>query len=483
MKSPTATTMIMGVLAAACSAVAAYFYPWPEIDTTADRINTLLFEEYDYDKVRSIKLVSFDRDRNELESFELRRRGEKWIMPRHGNFVASAPEQISKAVDSLKDRTILELMTDQQQDHVEFGVVEPTEFQSTANRSSLGTRMVLEDRNGKEIASLIIGKSQKNDPSETKRFVRVPGQPQVYVIEFDQTAIATNFEDWVDPNLMNLATVNNTTGFKPLAARIDSYRVDPAGIKNNVRDQKYRAVIGLKDRFEVKLIKAPKETSGVAITGASLEKVRATPRHTNQLMQLLQYLGNIQFFDVRRKDKDLASVLASPRKSHPQEKFTELNRFGFHRAGFEDGGYVFNSTGGQITVSTQEGIIMEMMIGKLLDASETNSEQLSRYVIFQGRVNQELFPEPEKPEGVEEDSEENKAYLRALADRTKKLDFAKKLAKDFNKTHANWYYVVDDRVIEALRPELSFTQPNAPESLTPANRGNMVELPTQQEDQ
>ena len=67
MKSAFRTTLLMLIIALAATATAAYYYPWPEIELTRDLIDTPLFEEFDLDQVRSIEIVKFNDDRNELE--------------------------------------------------------------------------------------------------------------------------------------------------------------------------------------------------------------------------------------------------------------------------------------------------------------------------------------------------------------------------------------------------------------------------------
>ena len=71
----------MLLVALATSATAAYFYPWPEIETTSDRINEPLFEDFDLEQVRSIKILKYNIDRNELETVQLRRKADKWVFP------------------------------------------------------------------------------------------------------------------------------------------------------------------------------------------------------------------------------------------------------------------------------------------------------------------------------------------------------------------------------------------------------------------
>src|SRR5690606_32860376 len=55
---------------------------------------------------------------------------------------------------------------------------------------------------GKGLVDLIIGRSVKE--SEGQRYVREAGRDIVYVIEIDPSKLSTNFEDWIEKDLLKL---------------------------------------------------------------------------------------------------------------------------------------------------------------------------------------------------------------------------------------------------------------------------------------
>ena len=59
-------------------------------------------------------------------------------------------------------------------------------YQNVSSTSALGTKLVLTDRKGGELGSLIVGLKVKNvDENQLEqRFARIPGQPHVYVINY-----------------------------------------------------------------------------------------------------------------------------------------------------------------------------------------------------------------------------------------------------------------------------------------------------------
>ena len=218
MNSPVTKTLIMIVMAAVTSAAAAYFYPWPEVIKKSALVGSPLFEAYDSTNVRSIQVVKYDDDSSNLDQIRLERNGEKWVIPSKRKYVADNTPQISLAANSLSECIVLEERTDLQQDYLQYGVVDPSDFANTPNKSALGSKIILEDRDRKELASLIVGKPLKDG---LKHFVRIPGQPTVYVVEFNPRAINTDFKSWVNPNLFQISRQMPITRIV-----IEDYKID-----------------------------------------------------------------------------------------------------------------------------------------------------------------------------------------------------------------------------------------------------------------
>ena len=134
-------------------------------------------------------------------------------MPSKQDFEASESSRVAVAVNSLNDKTIYEVISENQEDHIKFGVVDPSDSSNSKNVSSLGRKLTLTDRNNKTIADIIVGSRVKSSPE--KRYVRVPGKPRVYVVDFDQLSMAgmmTEFAGWVSPNLLNMKTRQDDDG-------------------------------------------------------------------------------------------------------------------------------------------------------------------------------------------------------------------------------------------------------------------------------
>jgi hypothetical protein len=448
MNSPIFKTALMGLLALVAAGIAAAYFPWPETVIESEMVDKPLFEEYDISKVRSISIVRYDTNRNGLERIQLERLGEKWIIPANSKFIATNAAQIGLSVNCLKNCIVLENRSSNQENHVEYGVIDPVEYESTPNRSSLGTKIVLQDRNNKELASLIVGSTLKNqsDTDQKKNFVRIPGEPNVYVVEIDRRALATTFPSWVNPNLMQLSQENKIDSIE-----FKNYRVDPAQIGTN-GDKRwlYRASINIKDQaFK---LTAPDKNG---------EMVEIEPRQedTQKLgMAMSQQMGQIFFTDVKRKPAATAAKLKRLAKEDDTSgDLDPLGQFGFAKVGFEDG-FQFDATGGEVIVRTADGVNISLLIGTLATNSSGNDKTLNQHVMLYATVNESVFEVPERATPSSDPAEaekQNKAYLRKVQARRELIKSARQRADDLNQGYANWCYVVSEKVIEALRPELS----------------------------
>ena len=446
MKSPFIKTVVMALIAVVASGVAASYYPWPEPVVESEIIGKPLFESYDTTAVRSIRITKFNPDRNALDRMKLRRSGEKWIIPDHKNFIATNAQQISAAASSLSEALVLDEKTDEQQAYLEYGLVDPDEYQNTPNRSALGRKIILEDRNGKSLASLIVGAMLKDDPNRLKHFVRIPGQPSVYVIDFNAQALSTDFRSWVDPNLFAL---NSQMPVEQIV--IENYKLDPKIGVGSI-ELNYRASLNVGQQG-VNLLSV--ESGG---EDGAWTKAEASPELNQQVQSVYAQISNIQYTDVRRQNDELAKLLKTPTEKANDVFLDALKPLGFFKKGFENSNYVFDSAGGSVSVATKDGLIITLYIGTIAEKSNAEDLQLSYNVIACAGVDESILPQPEKPE-PNDDSEiadkEEKAYLRLVEQRKSAIRAAQVRAAEYNQPNAAWIYIVSESVIDNIRPELN----------------------------
>lgn len=441
----------MALLAAATMIVAAFFYPWPERVVESDMVGKPLFEDYDASAVRSISITKYDADRNGLDRIDLRRSGEKWIIPAKKNFVATDSDQIGRVVSCLNNCTVLENRSNAQQDHVDFGVVDPMDYESSNNRSSLGTKIVLEDRNKRELASLIVGSSLRNESTqqELKHFVRIPGQPAVYVVDINPEILSTDFTRWVNANLLDLTSQTPVDSIE-----IQNYRLPPDELQSDDKNWEYLVTLDVKSKkFKLRVPQ---------LDSPQLVEAEISPENIQQLNSLGSYLGNIRFTDVQRKSTEAAKILKKRVQTDDASgALDSLQQFGFAKVRFESG-FQFNAVGGEVLVRTGEGVAISILIGSLVDNVTSGDLMLNHYVMLYASVDETLLPVPEAP-AANDDPEladkQQKAYLRNVEDRKEKIKSANLRASEFNQSYADWYYVVSEEVINGLRPDLTIPRP------------------------
>ena len=315
--------------------------------------------------------------------------------------------------------------------------------------SSLGKRLVLSDRNRKPIGSLIIGQAVKG--TKNKHYVRIPGKPTVYTIEFDDSILSTDFSQWTSPNLLGLPTDRNSP-INVDQVVIEKYRIaDYEKAAGPASDLKKKA----EQFYEIKFAADKKSgaMSAESITVAGEEgSVSDVP--PNFLQQLVPVLYRLQLSDVINQSKAAVKALSSTSDVSDDEAIKALVKSGFFYAGYTGGGHQFDSANGQVIVRQTNGVRFHVIIGGLANQVGDSSLTLQYEVMLRADSDPSVFPEPEKPENADEDESVKKAWLRKVKECDEKVDQARKAAAEFNRKHSPWIYVMDETVIKGLLPEL-----------------------------
>jgi hypothetical protein len=447
MKSPIIKTFVMFLVALAASAVAAAFYPWPERVVESEIVGKPLFEAYDTNAVRSIEIMRFDEETDSLEQVLLRRSAERWLMPSFKKFIATNTLQIAATANSLSDCIVIEEKTDQQQEYAEYGVVDPSEYQNTTNRSSMGTKLILKNRNDKELGSLIVGKRLKDDPKQLKHFVRIPGQPSVYIVELDPMALTTDFRGWINPNLFQLGSI-------PInKIEIENYRI-PEMTAETKRQLNYRAALNVgQDSLQVLSLETGSREGG-------WDKVESSPQINQQLQVLTTQLDNLEFVDVRKKTAELSALFRSPKAEANKALLESLKPLGFVFSGFGNNVYEIDSSGGEVSVETMDGVVLTLNIGGIANQAGKDGLQLNYYALITAGVDESVLPKPEKQKATdneEENQNNEKAYKRDLQMLQDVVKLSRSRASEINQKHADWVYIVSEKVIENIRPDVDLS--------------------------
>lgn len=451
----TATTLLMGILALLCVSVAWNYYPRIEVQDTVVR-ETLLAPEDVFEPVavKSIKIANFDRDTNSPAELELQLENGSWNIREHESYPANNIPLVAEAVAALRDKKVLNVVSDNKDDHESYGVLELSEMGSTG--LGVGTVLTYEGKNDKPLAKLIVGRSPEGKPGQ--RFVRLAGQPQIYTVEFNPEILTTNFSDWVDGKLVNVGG-----GQVPLPNLIeyvvvDMYYRDQDGNKKF----NYRAKIRRSDdAIWVYDLWEPNENKQVANEPTQVDQ----PAREFTLANLLKQVLVVDIEDVIRKSPSAAVDLASPNETQPASHFDSLKEKGFFRTGFSKGQHQFEATSGSITIALRIGMEIHIYVGNMTGLGGVGGGKISRALMLTATYNPELFPEPkeedfeeEVDEGTEQgadqegESDAKRGYQLALQQREEALEFAQQEVRAFNQLHADWIYEVPDESVSVLLP-------------------------------
>ncbi len=447
MNSANRTTITMMLLSAVSVVVAMYYYPWPEFASVDAEVGKPLFEAYEAKDVRGIDVIRFNSDKSSLDRIKLVRRGERWGIPARQNFRASNTEQVGYAINCLNDRTVFEVISENQEDHIKYGVVDPAEFTVEKNVAALGQKLTLTDRNNQKIADLIVGSVVKNDSK--KRYVRIPGKPRVYVIDFDGQSLSTDFFRWVSPDLLNLRTAGEDRRLREIA--IDNYQIQSTENEEKpARKSIYRAsLVPAGGRLNVKSLEIPQGD------GDNWKRLSLTPEQQVKLTSMAPLVIQMIVDDVRRKPDDLSEAIQFPEDDVADSVFAKLPSYGFYPAGKQNGDWTFDAANGQVSVTTMDGVQTNILIGQFGSENSFGGGKLNYYLMINATVDAELLRRPERPAGVKnDDSDENKAYLRLVEQWKSAVDKARQSSRELNAVHADWFYLVSQDIALRLTPDI-----------------------------
>ncbi|MEM9657330.1 MAG: DUF4340 domain-containing protein, partial [Planctomycetota bacterium] len=160
--------------------------------------------EFEVEAPRSLRIVKLDPETSQLREFEVAEQDGVWSIPSKQSYPADAIDQMAEAATCLMNREILRVQSESAQDHVDLGVVDPLAAESSADPEGAGTRVVMKDGSEEVLVDMIIGKEVKD--ADDQRYVRKATQDVVYVVELDPEKLTTDFEEWIEDDLLQLNT-------------------------------------------------------------------------------------------------------------------------------------------------------------------------------------------------------------------------------------------------------------------------------------
>lgn len=397
---------------AAVVALIAAIIAWPNTSNVDDgsfdgEIGNPMFAEFkDPLDAASLKIVTFNEGQGELKNFEVRKDPESglWTIPSKGGYPADAIEQMRDAANSLVGLNVLDVPTDNPEDHPGMGVVEPKLEDLEPGDEGVGRLVTFKDASQKVLASLIIGNEVKGQEGQV--YVRKPGQDPVYVVKLDDKPLSTDFEEWIEEDLLQLSSID----------------------VENVELKDYNASLGLQGVSLVKNYDVSVDKDGSTWTLASLKEydksnpladpteVEVEPDkelNSQKLNDLANALDDLKFVDVNRKPEGISANLKADKDfAADQEAATQLAGRGFIPVPLGPNREIeILSANGELTATTKDGVKYILRFGNISGISEDakadeadggdagddaeSAGGVNRYLMVSTVVDESRFPVPE----------------------------------------------------------------------------------------
>lgn len=289
-----------------------------------------------------LKVVTFDSSLNRPTKFVVEFRDGLWTIPSHSNYPADGESRLAKTATSLLGVKREELYSENPDDQVELGVVEPNEGYETGKKG-LGQRITL-TKGDQVLLDLIVGKPVKGRAGYY--YVRRPDEKNpTYVAKLDNIDFSTKFGDWIKTDLLEI-NADDITG-----VLINNYSVD-----------ELRQTILQGDESD---LSRDKSTDPWKLKGLNTAKEELD---TAKLSQLTDALDNLKLVGVRRKPAELSKILKEKGQLRDRDTVEELADRGF----FVTEGELYAKFG-KVTAVTNKGAVYLLRFG---DADFGSAEQV-----------------------------------------------------------------------------------------------------------
>ncbi len=470
----------------------------------------VLFPELsDASKAASLEIVKYDEALATLQPFKVVQSGGVWVLPSHQNYPADAKDQLAAAATELVDIESLDVVSKSPADHETYGVIEPDPDKIKPGMTGIGELVEIRDAGGTKLARLIIGKEDKRPAGagaagRALRFVRKAGQDPVYRIEIDTSKFVTQFDDWIEKDLLKLSPwdVRRLT--------LDDYTlgaVEAEGRMMVQQDRKNLIDLTYDDKdAKWSLTKLEAFTAGNKPNDEKLGDSEELA--SGKLNDLRNALGDLKIIDVARKPAGFSAELKAEEKfASDPEAVASMQQRGF--LPLKSGEIL--STDGETTVGMKDGVEYVLRFGAGTTVAgepaatesgkpgeeATAGETAGRYLLVMAKFNEGLLEKPtldplpeaagekealkevakdgnkpaegevakEKPadekaaESLKQADEAEAKAQAALEERRRverenkrkqdtydeQVKVARKRVRDLNNRFADWYYVVSNK--------------------------------------
>lgn len=438
----------------------------------SEEIGKPLFKAFETEQAKSLRIVRFNEETATLRDFEVAEEDGVWSIPSKGGYPADAESQMAEASTGVVDLEILSIASQSAEDHVEYGVIEPSGDLEVGS-SGVGTRVTLNDPASESLVDVVIGKPVKD--AEDQHFVRRTSQDIVFTVAIDPSKFSTKFEDWIEDDLLDL----------------EAWDVSRVQVKDYTAElvmQGFRPAMAFDPRSDLTVNFDEDESEWQPGTlraynrdAEAYEDFELTD--TEQLNKetldgLKTAVGDLKIVDVERKPGGLSADLKGGDDFFDNRSaVSSLMKRGFAPTRGDGDSTDILSSEGEVIVTTKSGVEYVLRFGKLQLSEEEASPEtgedgqpvssgVNRYLFVMARLNKDLIEAPELeivPEEDEKDSEEDaedqefnspeaveKRNQRKQDEYQATIATAQKRVDALNGRFGDWYYVIADEVYKKI---------------------------------
>ncbi|QDU31954.1 hypothetical protein ETAA8_71160 [Anatilimnocola aggregata] len=372
------------------------------VDTTGDPTKTAFFPDFkDPLTAKSLEILKFDEKLAQMTPFKVADVKGRWAIPSRDNYPADAQDRLRDASLALIDLKPLDVASEIPEDHQEYGVIEPVKGKTKAGDEGVGTLITVQDTKGNDLFRLIVGKaaSAEGDNLGGLRFVRKPGEDIVYVAKIDLTKLPTEFDQWIEKDLLKLNALDVAK------VTLKDYNVLPSGNGRYSRFPRMDAVVSWNtEKGEWKLDELTRFSRNQPVADGLGEQEELNKQ---KLDDLKTALDDLKIVDVQRKPAGLdAELKLSPELMANREGLVSLQELGFYPVGrnAEENTLELASANGEVIIDMKDGVQYKLRFGNVASEVATADGTMNRHLFVSAQVAPDVLTPPKleaEPAGPE----------------------------------------------------------------------------------
>jgi len=338
------------------------------VNILAGREGQPLFPDFkDPLQAKSLAIKQFDEAQARVTQFEVTQQPSGlWTIPSHGNYPADAESQLKAVAETLADLKVVGIASDEKVEDKKkelelYGVNDP----STADvgTKGVGTLLAMQDAKGNDLLRLVVGKEVAG--AANQRFVRKPSEDLVYVTTIDLTKLPTDFDKWIEKDLLKLST------FDVSKATVKDYLVGHDRSGRPVLRRRMESALSYdngKGEWTLDELDTFRGTERVKSELGELEEV-----NKQKLDDLRNALGDLKIVDVRHKPEGLGNSLRVSTDKLTNDQIADLMDLGFYPTSAAEGKLDILGANGEVVIDTKDGVEYILRFGDIAPQTTTST--------------------------------------------------------------------------------------------------------------